>query len=745
MATVSDITVIPTSGLNHIDALLDTGPDWNYFTTASGQSNVLYFTFSVNSGNESASSTQSIFYGNQQAFSAAQQAAVRELLKDGGYLNSLTGIHFVETGNGDAAQIHLCNADIITSNVTGLCSWQSTYQYEPGTNRLVSYDADAYVYLDNVQFGAANSNLTPGGRGYQTLLHEMGHALGLKHSFWDPNSDNPNPIVLPAAQDNTSNTLMSYTNVGGPYTAYQQYDVAALKWLYGMDGLGGALGINSTTGARYITGTNGPDTLTGTDANDTLEGDGGNDMIDGGNGIDTAVFRGVRSNYAFAELPNGDLTVTSKDGIDGSDTLHSIEILKFADMSVRSADVASQAGLTLTVFTNQYGYYPKTKPLEVSGKADLGTIVKIYSAADDHLLGTATLNKYGMYSVTLDWLPDGIQKIYATETDAAGNVLMRSGTVSFGLDSVQPTTPTYNANYSPAPDSNQVTLNGTGEAGTTIALVRSNGLQQIAHTTVGADGTWHLETSPLPNGSYTIRVTSIDYGENGTNAPTSANWTINSSANITGTAGNDVLKPGVGNNAVDGGAGIDTAVYGGSRAGFTIQQADWGFDIFDKVGSSGHDSLINVERVQFDDVSVAIDESAAQLFRLYSATFGRPSDNIGMGYWLDRMDHGADIWTVSREFMVGGDGTGQAEFYKMYGANPTDTEFVTQLYHNVLGRDPDAQGFDFWMEALINAAPENKLGMRARLLVDFSQSQENIAKVVGQLEHGVDYVPAVHT
>jgi serralysin len=177
---------------------------------------------------------------------------------------------------------------------------QLAQQLQLFRHQLVSYDADAYVYLDNVEWRAQNHNLTPGGYGYETLLHELGHALGLKHPFDDS-------IHLPASQDNTNNTLMSYTPAGGAHSTYSQYDVAALNWLYGGDGLGGALGINSTTGARYITGTSGADTLTGTAANDKLEGDGGNDMIDGGSGTDTAVFRGVRSNYTISALANGDL------------------------------------------------------------------------------------------------------------------------------------------------------------------------------------------------------------------------------------------------------------------------------------------------------------------------------------------------------------------------------------------------------------------------------------------------------
>jgi hypothetical protein len=363
MATVSDITTTPLSGLNHIDALLDTGPDWNFLTPAG---NTLYYTFSILSGNEAGQT-------GQEAFTLAQQVATRTAFD---YISKLTGIQFVETVNGSDAQIHLCNTDLQGSNVTGLCSWHSSYTYS-GAN-LVGYEADAYVYLDDVEWFSQNHNLTPGGYGYETLLHELGHALGLKHPFDDS-------IHLPSSQDNTNNTLMSYTSTGGPHSTYSQYDIAALKWLYGMDGLGGALGINSTTGARYITGTSGTDTLTGTAANDTLEGDGGNDMIDGGSGTDTAVFRGVRSNYTINALANGDLTVTSRDGIDGTDTLRSIEILKFSDMSASRADVvAAAADITapnkpsLVVAKNAAGYAAGSTPL-VNGKAEVGATITVYT------------------------------------------------------------------------------------------------------------------------------------------------------------------------------------------------------------------------------------------------------------------------------------------------------------------------------------------------------------------------------
>jgi hypothetical protein len=717
MATVSDITTTPISGLNHIDALLDTGPDWNYLTPAG---NTLYYTFSITSGNETGQT-------GQEGFTLAQQVATRTAFD---YISKLTGIQFVETVNGTGAQIHLCNVDLQGSNVTGLCSWYSNYSYS-GT-QLASYDADAYVYLDDVEWFTQNHNLSTGGYGYETLLHELGHALGLKHPFDDS-------IHLPASQDNTSNTLMSYTDSGGPHAAYSQYDIAALNWLYGGDGLGGALGINSTTGARYLTGTSGMDTLTGTAANDKLEGDGGNDMIDGGLGQDTAVFRGVRSNYTFAELSNGDLVVTSKDGIDGVDTLRAIETLQFQDMSASRADVVptdtvAPAQPTLVVTMNVNGYTTGNTPL-VSGKAEAGSTVKVYNSVGNQLVGTAMADANGLWTTKLSAYADGQNySVYANATDASGNISVASAAAAFKVDSTPPVLPTYNMAYTPG--TNHATFDGTGEAGTTIELVRSGDLQTIARTTVGSNGSWHLDTSPLPNGNYTISVVSLDLADNGTSADSRPTFTVNSAANITGTGANDVLHPGAGGNGVDGGAGIDTAIYAGSRSNFTVAQEAWGFGVNDNVGSGGHDALINVERVKFDDGSLALDVegSAGQIFRLYSAAFSRPAEADGLGYWIWRMDSGTTLKQVAKEFM-----TGQPEFDALYGVNPTNESFVMQLYHNVLHRDPDADGFNYWVDVLARSG--DKTEARAQMLIGFSDSLENQALVIGSLKQGLEYTP----
>ncbi|KQV51585.1 hypothetical protein ASC93_08465 [Massilia sp. Root335] len=713
------------SGLNYIDALLDTGPDWNFLTNSSGTPiTTLTYTFSVASGNEDAASAQTNFTGSAQAFSASQQAATRAALA---YISKLTGIQFAETSDGNAAQIHLADVNLAASNVTGLCSWHSSYGYS-GV-QLSSYDADAYVYLDNVEWNFQNANLTAGGEGYQTLLHELGHALGLKHPF----DDN---INLPASEDNTSNTLMSYTDVGGPYSTYQQDDIAALMWLYGDDGLRGKLGINSTAGAHYLVGTTGADVITGTGADDKLEGDGGNDMIDGGAGTDTAVFRGVRSSYTFSALANGNLQVTSTNGSDGVDTLHSIEVLQFADMSVSSADVVNAdttapGAPTLAVTKNANGYAAGSNPA-VTGAAEANATVKVYTA-DNTLVGTATADASGVWSLTTTKaFVDGTgYSIFATATDAAGNTSAASSAVTFNIDAHAPVIPVATLSYTEG--GNQATFSGTGEAGTTIELIRGGDFVDIATTTVGADGKWSVTTSPLPNATYTVSAVSVDLADNATSAASTMGFTVASSANLAGTTGNDKLTATAGNNAIDGQAGIDTVVYAGQRANYTVAKETLGFGVTDKVGDGGHDAVINVERLQFSDGAVALDisGSAGQAFRLYQAALDRPAESAGLGFWIYQLDHGLTLDDMVQDIIKN-----QPEFTQKYGANPTDAQFVNLLYANVLHRAPDAAGYDFWVNALAHH-DTTQVG----IVKFFSESPENQAQVIGTIQDGIAYTP----
>lgn len=198
---------------------------------------------------------------------------------------------------------------------------------------------------------------------------------------------------------------------------------------------------------------------------------------------------------------------------------------------------------------------------------------------------------------------------------------------------------------------------------------------------------------------------------------------------LTGGSGNDVLIGGTGSNKLDGGGGIDTAIFSGTRGEYTVALKAGTIGVTSSAG--GADTLTNVERVQYSDTSVAydIDGSAGKMFRLYQAALNRVPDKEGLGWWIDAADRGTDWENMAAGF------THSAEWAKLYGAESSNDTFLTNLYKNALHRAPDAEGFAFWKQALEGGVT------REHLLVQFAESPENQAQVIGSIQNGIEYIP----
>ena len=97
--------------------------------------------------------------------------------------------------------------------------------------------------------------------------------------------------------------------------------------------------------------------------------------------------------------------------------------------------------------------------------------------------------------------------------------------------------------------------------------------------------------------------------------------------------------------------------------------------------------------------------------------------DLRTGYW---QQHGGMTYaTVLRVFVL-------SEFKNRYGATTTDTQYITTLYNNVLGRSPDAAGLANYQRLLANGKD------RGALLLDFSESPENrvlFTEVTGLVTH----------
>jgi serralysin len=99
--------------------------------------------------------------------------------------------------------------------------------------------------------------------------------------------------------------------------------------------VGGSTGNMSIARGTIIenaVGGSGNDTLTGNAVANRLTGGLGNDTLNGGSNVDTAIVRGLRSQYTVTQTATGVFRVV---GPDGTDTLTAIEFLQFDDQTIR--------------------------------------------------------------------------------------------------------------------------------------------------------------------------------------------------------------------------------------------------------------------------------------------------------------------------------------------------------------------------------------------------------------------------
>lgn len=102
----------------------------------------------------------------------------------------------------------------------------------------------------------------------------------------------------------------------------------------------------------------------------------------------------------------------------------------------------------------------------------------------------------------------------------------------------------------------------------------------------------------------------------------------------------------------------------------------------------------------------------APVIRLFRAYFGRNPDLGGLNYWTTRARNGTTLDLISLNFAK------SSEFLRTYGPL-SNQEFVELVYHNVLGRDPDAAGLASWTAKL-----DKKVKNRGQVMVGFSESNE---------------------
>ncbi len=163
----------------------------------------------------------------------------------------------------------------------------------------------------------------------------------------------------------------------------------------------------------------------------------------------------------------------------------------------------------------------------------------------------------------------------------------------------------------------------------------------------------------------------------------------------------------------------------------TYKFYDLGSDKYGVGTTSGIDELTGASLLKFDDKSLhlvsdikatfdqvtGLKTGSGEMFRLYNAAFARFPDADGLKYWIDQFSSGRNTRRVVAQSFLG-----SAEFTEKYGSNVSDETYVNNLYKNVLGRDADTEGLNYWVGNLSSG-----LETRYEALLGFAESAENKA------------------
>jgi hypothetical protein len=197
---------------------------------------------------------------------------------------------------------------------------------------------------------------------------------------------------------------------------------------------------------------------------------------------------------------------------------------------------------------------------------------------------------------------------------------------------------------------------------------------------------------------------------------------------IYGFDGSDQIRGDAGNDTIDGGSGVDIAVYAGQRVNFEIAKIATGISVKDNTGAQGHDSIVNVERLQFVDKRVAIDMegNAGKTAKLLGVSFGKASvtnkEYVGIG--LNLLDSG---WSYEQLMALALEAAGAK----------TNAAVVKQLWTNLFGSAPTAEQAAPYVAGLDQGVySKGALGVSA---AELALNKTNI-DLVGLTQTGIEYL-----
>jgi Ca2+-binding RTX toxin-like protein len=173
----------------------------------------------------------SSYYGDEVVSPVSQgiKANVRYILEN--IIEPLINVDFVEVSDSDKSY------GLIRYMLSNGPSYAyAMYPYTTDTNQGTIEDIAGDVHFNPLYDNTSTTNGFQGGpgtHGFMTIIHETLHAMGLSHPGPYNGTNTGTGLFLPYAEDNTTNTVMTYNFTGNSAATMMPYDLKALQYIYG--------------------------------------------------------------------------------------------------------------------------------------------------------------------------------------------------------------------------------------------------------------------------------------------------------------------------------------------------------------------------------------------------------------------------------------------------------------------------------------------------------------------------------
>ncbi|EJN01632.1 M10 family metallopeptidase C-terminal domain-containing protein [Phyllobacterium sp. YR531] len=470
------------------------------------------------------------------------------------------------------------NAEILVSAYSDIQDPSGAYAYYPDTT---SEGGD--IRLNNID--VSTSSLPEGSYSAYTILHEIGHAVGLAHPG-DYNSGNGGPLTYwtdgAFTQDNHQYTVMSYFDeayTGASFNSYPDtlmlYDIYAVQQLYGANMSTRAsntiYGFGSNAGATYNFAINKTPALSIWDAGgiDTINASGfqQNQIINLNEGTFSSV-GGLKYNISIAYGAK----IENATGGAGADSLYGNALANVLNGGAGADSLTGGQGADLMMGgTGSDKYY-------VDNVRD--------RVIEDNVAGVDTVYSSVSFATGSQFI-ENITLTGSASINATGNALVNTLTGNAGINTLSSGLGNdilnggAGADWMAGGDGNDTYyIDNAGdrvtEAGTTgTDRVISSISLSLADTSRIGGSVEYLSLSGSANINGTgSSLNNLIHG----NVANNGLYGLDGSDTLYGWAGNDILDGGRGNDTLDGGAGNDK-YYVDSAGDRVIEASNAGMDV----------------------------------------------------------------------------------------------------------------------------------------------------------------------